>query len=1428
MGSYRERWKLNRGGFFNFWKHEDTEFIFEDGNMLLHGPNGSGKTMSMTSLITPVLDGRTSPERLDPFESRSRKMRDVLLGKPNAPLTDGRIGYMYLEYRKGGTNQYLTTIVGLEALQNKTTPNFWGCFLLDNTRVGLGFRRLQLYKVEDLHGRTIKVPLSKQQLTEAVGKSGIVVDKTEDYMKNVNKYLFGFASIEKFQDFIKLLIQLRTPKLSSAKTTGIKPSTLNEILSDSLPDITMEDLRPLIETVEAIDGIKKEIDQQKMDKRFITGISLPYQEYNDLLLFSKAKNLLDCDRKHRGQLNKEHDLKDELQHNKNQLEKINDDIRKLETTLAATDETIRSLEANQDIFSLQQEQHKLKNDQEEYRKIIEDRTTKQNNNLESVKKYQEQTRQADQVRAKALASIRTTLNELGMYADEMGFHYHRHLSDFFNEQYETTTFSFIEWNEEVNGHEQQMKHVAELAKEIDKVREIRKGIKIEIEIAEQTRKELLKSRSQLEKKYGDQLDLYLDEVNEWMDNLTYLLFKEEDMERLTKFIQRLYFTVKEEQVTQFLAEKVEDARETIQAKLVQLQVERKQLDAESDQVNQEIDYWEAGNEPEPVSSEEKLTIRNELLAEGIDCVPFYQAVEFIQDDLDVAMKAKIESAITEAGLLDALIVEADYEEYVSKKTIVVKTNVIKHKNNLTQYLRVSEAGHFLEKEIHRVLEGISIEENPEGFILESGEFYSHFIYGQAPDIVRPSYLGKQARLQYRQLMVMELKQKYSELESQLVELALLIQKGKYELEYLLKERSDFPTSSHLKEIKDNMDGIDRYINDHIEKRLFEHEEKLRDINSQITMEENKLRSKLKDTKFRVDSPYSFFEKCLEVIVEYKSELQRLELYSSNFYSADNRIKQVAEWVEELETLNDSYRHEISSNKTKLEKATIRFSSIEEQLAAKGAEEITSQLNKYTKIKQDIPVEMKLKHEEINRISIEMAQNKRLLKEVQHKVPLTKELVQLAEKIFRKDLTFHMVRWGEKEILQQAKELSQQLSEKYPIELTDLSNRISFLETRIYETYNQAFRSIKSYQANFMRLTNEDAGGQECEKIADEGLMEEFLSQINQLKIYENRIVITMTHIENGVEMEHSPYTAIEKLDSEITLQEMRMSEKDKELYEKFLLQDLRKVIYHRIGDVGYWVKEMNTIMAQVKTSSKLSLKIRWVPISGDTEEEMHTRKLVKLLSMDADILHDDEKEQIITHFRSKINRKLQFAERSGERLKSFKEVIHEVFDYRKWFEFEIHAKLKDDDLGHLTNKVYYGLSGGEKAISMYIPLLAAVYSRYSEAGEDCPRLITLDEAFAGVDENNISEIFGMLKQMDFDYIYTSQGLWGCYETVPALSIYDFKNAEDADQVVIFRYRWNGVSKEYIGPVESREKHSSQLDFRDLLRMVDDESDEQSS
>lgn len=109
----------------------------------------------------------------------------------------------------------------------------------------------------------------------------------------------------------------------------------------------------------------------------------------------------------------------------------------------------------------------------------------------------------------------------------------------------------------------------------------------------------------------------------------------------------------------------------------------------------------------------------------------------------------------------------------------------------------------------------------------------------------------------------------------------------------------------------------------------------------------------------------------------------------------------------------------------------------------------------------------------------------------------------------------------------------------------------------------------------------------------------------------------------------------------------------------------------------------------------------------------------------------------------------------------------------------------------LTDRKFNQFSGGEKAISMYLPLFTAVNSRYRDAGTACPKVITLDEAFAGIDDQNIAELFKACEQLEFNYVMNSQALFGDYPTVSSLMIYELLRPQNMNLVTTIRYYWDG-------------------------------------
>ena len=97
-----------------------------------------------------------------------------------------------------------------------------------------------------------------------------------------------------------------------------------------------------------------------------------------------------------------------------------------------------------------------------------------------------------------------------------------------------------------------------------------------------------------------------------------------------------------------------------------------------------------------------------------------------------------------------------------------------------------------------------------------------------------------------------------------------------------------------------------------------------------------------------------------------------------------------------------------------------------------------------------------------------------------------------------------------------------------------------------------------------------------------------------------------------------------------------LSDKDRELFEDILANTISKKIRGKIQASKRWVEKMNTLMESMKTSSGLTLSLRWKNKRAEKEEQLDTRELVELLQKDAEIMRPEEAQQLSGHFRSKI------------------------------------------------------------------------------------------------------------------------------------------------------------------------------------------------
>lgn len=222
-----------------------------------------------------------------------------------------------------------------------------------------------------------------------------------------------------------------------------------------------------------------------------------------------------------------------------------------------------------------------------------------------------------------------------------------------------------------------------------------------------------------------------------------------------------------------------------------------------------------------------------------------------------------------------------------------------------------------------------------------------------------------------------------------------------------------------------------------------------------------------------------------------------------------------------------------------------------------------------------------------------------------------------------------------------------------------------------------------------------------------------------------------------------------------------------------------------------WIRSMSALMKEMDTSMGLSFSLEWKARSAEGEQEIDTLELEKLLRRDQSLLTSEDVERAARHFRSKVQTEKAKLEENGMMV-NYMDMVRDALDYRKWFEFRMFYYRNQGEKKPLTNGAFNKFSGGEKAMAVYVPLFAAVSAQYQKSSrQDVPRMMALDEAFAGVDDKNISSMFKLVNTLDFDYIMNSQAIWGCYETVPALRISELYRPADAQTVTAIHYTWNG-------------------------------------
>jgi hypothetical protein len=258
-----------------------------------------------------------------------------------------------------------------------------------------------------------------------------------------------------------------------------------------------------------------------------------------------------------------------------------------------------------------------------------------------------------------------------------------------------------------------------------------------------------------------------------------------------------------------------------------------------------------------------------------------------------------------------------------------------------------------------------------------------------------------------------------------------------------------------------------------------------------------------------------------------------------------------------------------------------------------------------------------------------------------------------------------------------------------------------------------------------------------------------------------------------------------RMSGEVTREQELLTERERTLFEEHLLGELGDALRSRRHEAADLVKGMNELLADVRTSQGIRVRLDWT-LREDAGPDV--KDAVSLLGRARGSLTPDESARLRDALGGLIE-----VQRAAEPERGYAEHLARALDYRRWSAFSVRLHRPGTETwSTLTRRT--PLSQGEQKVVCYLPLFAAAAAHFTSvagAAPDAPRLILLDDAFPKIDVRTHPLLFGLLVDLDLDFVLTSERLWGDHSTVPSLAVYEALRAPGEPGIAQYRYTWDG-------------------------------------
>ena len=1347
----RERWQPLRLGLVDLFHYDSEEFWFRDGHLLLRGNNGTGKSKVLSLSLPFLFDAQLKSSRVEPDGDATKKMAwNLLLGKH-----ERRMGYTWIEFGRlseDGQPRYLTLGSGLLAVAARPNVDSW-FFILDGRRIG---QDVWLTSPQ-------RVVLTKEKLRETLADHGQVYDTAASYRRAVDEHLFQLGNA-RYSALIDTLIQLRQPQLSK------KPdeANLSAALTEALPPLSTDLLTDVADALNQLEEDRRQLQDYQALARHVGQFTDRYRTYARTQTRRQARGLRSAQTGFDNASRAVNEARSELGALQTAEEEANGALRVAEE-IVATNRTRREV-------------------------LLSDPVNKDANRLDSAaREANDRKREAEQADARSQASKSRFVSE-----QNATFERGERVAGIGHQVLEIRKAAFPlaqlsgidqQWNQgfltgsELVGLAALDEQACESSRsDLRQVTERRRGQVAHVRslrgaVDEAERDHDAKDRSHQERQEEaraaqmrrDAADQAVESegrahLDAWEAHFgTLQQLTQRDAQGSLNLLATWVVTLEGENPARAsLQEAQQVASERLATRRSALTAERRAIETEEADLRAERERLEKGVDAVPsVPPFRAAGVRVDRAG-----APLWQLVDF-HEGLDASQRAGLEAALEASGLLDAWVDPDGTMHTPSGVRPLHDTELVERAHQpetLAHWLQPS-GDQVSADVVTNLLLGMSCTEVDSGqaetWLSPTGCFRIGALSGawSKPVAIYIGYAARAAararRLEAISIRLDELAQAQASLEDRFAEQARDQERAAAEWRGApgddLLRASHAEVTSAAREFTATSSRLGQAA-----QRLAESVERRSSARSILHKDAQDLH--LPEDHVQLNAVDTTLSQLTEKVLSLAHTVRELRQAQSELLKQQNREHSAKEEADANIT------HAVEQGR-KANEARIRLETLHETVGTKVAE-LQAKLEAARTALERSEADLRKMGENARSAGEERAR-------AEQKVTSADELLQ--ERIAGRQ---------------------QAIARLQGFAATDLLSialpQIDLLDSRGVWTIEPALTLARRAEQALSDVPHDDEAWKRIQShlSVDYTELSRALSalghqaQMDQTADY--GLVVTVVY-QNRTER---PDRLTERLEGEIAQRRELLTAREREILENHLQAEIAAAIQRLMQDADRKVDAINEELYKRPTSTGVRFRLQWLPLAEGADGAPvgldAARK--RLLNTSTDLWSPEDRSVVGAMLQDRIN--IERANADATTGGSLLDQLSRALDYRHWHRFTV-QRWQDKQWRKLSGPA----SSGERALGLTVPLFAAVASFYSQSGSPhSPRLVLLDEVFAGIDDSARAHCMALIREFDLDFVVTSEREWGCYAELPGVAICHLQRLENIDAVHVSRWTWDGRAK----------------------------------